>query len=523
VSNIPSRITIDIQQIAEIAGVGRSAVGNWRKRHADFPVPDSGGGFDLREVERWLIENGKIDTRVPPAYVAWSLSDTLRGTLVAEDTTSLLIAVLVYLQACEAPSLFGHAHALELDVPESATWRHVREASPNALSGVLLDAAQAIEDANPALDGLLVSGLSKASLVGGKLLHQLIDSLDRAADDVTPLFALFEEVVSRASELDRFRAEFATPDDVTELMIRLAGGRNGTVLDPACGQGGLLLSAAVHPDRQRSKTAVLIGYEINADVLRIARSRFFLYGVPTDLRHGDVFRVPADELPEANLVLVDPPLSMSNWGDAEIYLDERWQFGVPPRSNADLAWLQLAVQSLTDGGRAIVVTTTGTTFRGGAEAQIRRRMLEAGAVEAVIQLPGRLRADTSVPLVLWVLRAPTSEPTKVLLVDASTLGATGRSQHTFDDIEIQRIVDTVRAHEHGGKADGEIAWVVESAELVGNDAVLDPTRYRPAPEVNLDEVRRRIAELRSLVPEASADAADALERLLSRLNAEGLR
>ena len=87
-SEITGRITIDVQQIAEIAGVGRSAVGNWRKRHADFPVPDSSGRFDLREVERWLIENGKLDRRVPAEVVAWSLADRLgsRPTRTSRDT-----------------------------------------------------------------------------------------------------------------------------------------------------------------------------------------------------------------------------------------------------------------------------------------------------------------------------------------------------------------------------------------------------------------------------------------------------
>ena len=522
-TNLPSRITVDTQQIAEIAGVGRSAVGNWRKRHSDFPVPDSSGGFDLREIERWLIENGKIDTRVPPEYVAWSLADSLRGTLVADDTASLLIAVLVYLQACEAPSLFGHPQAAELNVPDSTTWRSVGESSPEALSGALIEAARKIERANPVLEGLITPGLAKASFVGGKLLHQLIDSLDRAVDEETPRFALFEEVVSRARELDRFRGEFSTPDDVTELMVRLAGRSGGTVLDPACGQGGLLLSAATHPDQTASEEVRLVGFEINADVLRIARSRFFLYGVAADLRHADAFRIPVDELPKSDLVLVDPPLGAQDWGDADIYVDDRWIFGIPPRKNADMAWLQLAVQSLTDSGRAIVVTTAGVTNRGGPEAQIRRAMLEGGAVDVVVQLPSRLRADTSVPLVLWILRRPASRDAGVQLIDASTLGTAGRSQHTLDESDIERIVASVRAHEQGGAGDPEIAWTVGVSEIIDNGAILDPSKYRPVPDMNVDELRKRADEVRSMLPEAAADAANAVGRLLARMNSSGQR
>lgn len=531
-SNVPSRVTVDLQQIADIAGVGRSAVGNWRKRHEDFPVPNSSGEFDLREVERWLIEKGKIDSRVPAAYEAWSLADTLRGTLVAEDTTEFLIAVLVYLRASEEPSLSRSrlhrvgerpAHrdsAYELTVRDAVRWQHLRQAPPDALADALLNAAEVIEDANPSLEGLLVPGLSKASLIGGQVLVRLIDSLERAADDTTSLFGLFEEVVSRASGLDRFQGEFSTPDDIAELMVRLTGHRCGTVLDPASGRGGLLLSAAIHPE-QTSATD-LIGYELNDTVVRVAKSRFYLYDVPADLRLGDVFRVPADELPKADVVLVDPPLNMSNWGDADVYLDARWQFGVPPRRSGDLAWLQLSIECLQAEGRAVAVTTTGTMSRGGIEADIRRSMLEAGVVDAVIQLPTRLRPNTSIPLALWILRPPTAAH-DVLLIDASGLGTTGRSLHSFEAADIERIAHVVQAYERGELDDPEIAWIVTTEELLADNAIVEPPRYRPVPETNVGDVRRRAAELRSLVPATSVDAGAAVQRLIARLDAGGDR
>lgn len=523
-SDISSRITVDIQQIAEIAGVGRSAVGNWRKRHADFPVPDSSGGFDLRQVERWLIENGKIDERVPAEFVAWSLADNLRGSsLSSSEITQFLVAALVYLEACDSTTHPDGSPRIKVDVRTKDVWNEVRRTPAEDLGAVLLAAATRLEDANPGLAGLLVPGLSSAASVNGKLLSPLLDSLEAASDETTSRFDLFAEVVSRAGELDRFRGGFSTPDAMTELMVRLAGHHAGTVCDPACGEGGLLLSAAIHPDRDGPEPPRLVGFEINEDSLRTARSRFFLCGVSADLRHGDVFRIPADELPKSDLVLLDPPLNQKDWGDADVYLDERWTYGVPPRSNADLAWLQLAVQHLAESGRAIVVTTTGPTFRGGSEARIRRAMLEAGVIEAVVQLPSRLRADTSIPLVLWILQAPQLDAGQVLFVDASTLGTTGRSQHTFDESDIERVVTAVRANRDGGAVDPEIAWTIDIGDVIAADANLDPTRYRPVTAVDVDEIRRRADELRVLIPAASIEATEAIDRLVTRLEAEQRR
>lgn len=95
---------VGIPQIAEIANVGRSAVGNWRKRHADFPTPKvqapSGALFDLREVEDWLIEQGKISERAPASARLWGMADATRGVWMADEFVRFSVAFLVYLEAC---------------------------------------------------------------------------------------------------------------------------------------------------------------------------------------------------------------------------------------------------------------------------------------------------------------------------------------------------------------------------------------------------------------------------------------
>ena len=80
---------IGIPEIAEIAGVQRTAVSNWRKRSVDFPTPmvetPSGVLFDLSQIETWLIENGKIASRVPIASILWRTLDALRGDLMVGE------------------------------------------------------------------------------------------------------------------------------------------------------------------------------------------------------------------------------------------------------------------------------------------------------------------------------------------------------------------------------------------------------------------------------------------------------
>ena len=514
-SDATARTTVDIRQIAQIAKVGRSAVGNWRKRHADFPLPDSSGRFDLDEVERWLIENGKIDSSVPAEFALWSQIDSLRSYgLPAGEITDLLVSALVYLEACDASHDLSSQQVTEVTVNEGYQWTQLRQHQEVELGDELSRAARAIEQANPMLEGLLVGGLSVASSLPNDQLVSLLDGFQATTEDATPRVSLFNRVLQRATTLDRFRGKHSTPADIRKLMVQLAGRGAKTVCDPACGEGGLLSTAALRFQRSGSQAFKLVGYEIDERSLRIARSRLFLQGVEADLYEIDTFQVPQESLPKADVVLLDTPLGQKDWGNADIYKDDRWSFGLPPRFSADLAWMQLAVQCLSDSGVAVVGTSSRTAHQGGSVARIRQSLLESGVIRAVIQLPGRLRTEISDPLALWILQSPRSDARTVLLVDSSSLGTSRRSQHSLDEDAIARIVHALRTFEAGAVDDDEIAHAVSVDEIIDNDAILEPKRYQPIPKVDVEGARRRSQELREKLPDALEDATAALNLLL---------
>ncbi len=521
--DISSRTTIDIEQIAEIANVGRSAVGNWRKRHVDFPVQDPSGRFDLIEVEKWLIENGKIDSRIPPEVAFWSLVDSLpRLGLRADATIRLLVSLLVFLEACEQSLDSSHQRVSDVTVREQDQWGHLKRVPLKKLYQELFRAAKHIEEANPKLDGLLVDGLVEAAALPGKLFVELVENLEASTNEANPRLALFNIAISWARKLDRFRGMWSTPPHIAELMINLAGNNGETVCDLACGEGGLLSSAALSLQSHGAPSVKLFGYDIAESALRIARSRFFLQSAVASFHLTDSLRVPHEKLPQADIVLCDTPLGMNNWGDAAIYLDERWRFGVPPRNKADLAWMQLAIQCLSDSGRAVVSTSPSSVFSSsGREQAIRKAMLEQGAIKAVIQLPGRMRAETSIPIFLWVLQPPRPDADSVLLVDASNMGTTSRSQHSFNLEDISRIACTLQTFELGKVEDTEIAQIVSIADILQRDAVLEPKVYRPISGVDTNEVRCRSEEIRSHMSVASEGIAEAVGQVLVSRDSAG--
>ena len=523
---------VGIPQIAEIANVSRSAVSNWRKRHEDFPAPKvqapSGALFNLREIEDWLIEHGKISRRAPASARLWGLSDAARGQWTLNQYVTFAIGCLVYMEVC------SRAQAAQLEaadlpcprIPRGAGWSDVLKHGPHGFLSALSEAAQGIESENPYLWGLLVPAFEVRpfhdadSTDVGRLAYDVAITLDAATNEVSTRYSLFEGLVDLEAH-DRHSGEHSTPGDVALLVARLVDFSGGAILDPAVGSGGLLQQAAFLQKRAVGDRS-LFGIDINQDAWRRARSRFYLYGFEADIRNENALSAPPDSLPLADAVVADPPYGLQNWGYAELYVDPWWRFGSVPPNSADYAWLQLACLHLKPAGRAAVVLGTGSLTRSGREGAIRARMLEAGVVEAIIVLPARLQLNTSIPLAVWLLRAPgvRIRHEQVLLVDASDLGTPGRSRFSLPPSSIDRIVDLVGRWRDTGKIaddDDEIGVTAGLDDIFAADGNLNPARYRSQPAIDLTEVRDTARALRRSLRQSSAAAAEARDELLTYL------
>jgi type I restriction enzyme M protein len=517
---------VGIPQIAEIAGVGRSAVSNWRKRHADFPAPKvqtpSGALFDLREVEDWLIEQGKISERAPASARLWGLADAARGIWSPEDFVRFSVAFLVYLEACDrAQRRRASRDVPRPEIPVGAAWTMVRSRSPEHFLRRLLDAQRSVEAANPELAGLLDPGLrDQHSRDADALAYHVAMALDASADEATTRFALFE-ALDDMEGLDRFAGEFFTPRDVAGLVARLVDAREGTILDPAVGEGGLLMRTAEEAVAGGGHVG-LVGIDSNLDACRRSRARFYLGGRDVEIRNEDALTSHPDALSLSDAVVLDPPYGLGNWGTAELYVDPRWRYGSVPPNSADFAWLQLAVTHLKPAGRGAVLMGTGSLFRAGREGGIRRRMVEAGVVEGVVVLSPRLKTNTSIPLALWLLRSPESPDTDedVLLVDASDLATTGRSRYSLPAGSVDRLVALVerwRADRTISPNDARIAATATREAIIDAESSLLPARYQSPPEVDLANLRQQANSLRASLSESSVAANRATAELISYL------
>jgi hypothetical protein len=220
-----------------------------------------------------------------------------------------------------------------------------------------------------------------------------------------------EFLVERFAEAHNRRVA-VTPHETAELMAALTATAGGTVLDPACGLGPLLTAARSY------RPESLLGQDRDDYAVKITRARLD----SPDIHLGDSLKADALSGARVDAVLCDPPFADRSWGYEELSSDPRWTYGLPPRGEPELAWVQHALWHLKPGGQAAVLMPAAAADRRSGR-RIRAQLLRTGALRAVFELPPGSSSGSSAITHLWLLRRPKPNdplPSHVLMMDVST-------------------------------------------------------------------------------------------------------
>jgi type I restriction-modification system DNA methylase subunit len=192
-----------------------------------------------------------------------------------------------------------------------------------------------------------------------------------------------------------------TSPELADLMLDLATPSARWILDPSCGSGTILQAAA------RRGYDRVEGQEADASLAIAAALRVaFASGASFDVHARDSLRDDADTEGTADAVVCNPPFADRNWGAEDAASDlGRWEYGVPPRLESELAWVQHALWHARPGGTVVVLMPPAAAARPSGR-RIRSRLLQAGVFRAVISLPPRLAAHYALALQVWVLTNP---------------------------------------------------------------------------------------------------------------------
>lgn len=467
--------------ISRLAGVTRATVSNWRRRHPDFPVPtggtDASPTYDLDAVRAWLSARGQLPDDTP--------ADRLRTALRThpgdgEPALRLLPVVLA---------------AARLD-------RREREALPELRDEALLRwVRSAADDGAQDIPGTEDTAYPPEAAESLRALVQYIvaDGAEAAAD----------VLAERLLEDSGGTGTYLTPRPLADLMVRLltdgAGAFPASVLDPACGTGSLLAAAASAGATELHGQDVLVTQAAQAAV----RLRLSDPEAAVTVRAGDSLRSDAFKGLTADAVLCNPPYGVRDWGHEDLAYDQRWAYGVPPKGEPELAWVQHCLAHLTPGGRAILLMPPAVAERT-AGRRIRAQLVRDGALRAVVSLPQGAATPLHIGLQLWVLERPDPQaeaPSAVLLVDASASGNRNIDWAAIGETVLSAWRPYLAGRDSFTGAPG-IAGAVPVTDLLTEAVDLTPARHiRTAPRQTLRPalLARQASELYDQLHRAARD------------------
>ncbi|MFC9251203.1 type I restriction-modification system subunit M [Amycolatopsis thailandensis] len=351
------------------------------------------------------------------------------------------------------------------------------------------------------------------------------------------LGAAYEYLIAEfADSAGKKGGEFYTPRSVVRMMVRLVEPEPGdSVYDPCAGSGGMLLLSKEHVEEHGgdAERLALFGQEKSGTSWAMAKMNLLLHGArEADLKNGDTLVEPMHLVGEAKLrrfkkVLSNPPFSL-NYKREDIGFPGRMRFGWAPETGkkADLMFVQHMVAVLRQDGIAATVMPHGVLFRGGAEREIREKMLRDDVLEAVIGLGPNLFYGTGIPACVLVLRSPGGKldrkrKNKVLFINADRDYTSGRAQNDLGPEHIEKIVTIFKRWD-------EIpgySRAVDVAELLTEEANLNIRRYVDnAPPPEPQDVRAHLhggvpkEEVAAKAPEFSAYGVDVSALFVERDN-----
>jgi type I restriction enzyme M protein len=429
----------------------------------------------------------------------WEAANILRGSAVDRTDWKGYILPLLFFKRISDVWDEEHARMLEeydedfpdehrFQIPDGCHWDDIRSTA-KSVGAALKHAMQEIERVNPdTLYRVFGTGdWGNKEKFTDELIKDMIEGfsaieLGNNAVDTDVLGDAYEYLVGKFADVTRRNkaGEFYTPRSVVRMMVEILDPKEGeSIYDPACGTGGMLLAAIDHVKRQggdpRTFFGKIYGQEKNLTTSSVARMNLVLHGIEDfQIAREDTLRNPAftdgaGGLAKFDCVIANPPFSLKDWG-REVWENDPWgrtQYGLPPDSYGDYAFVQQMIASMAEGGssRMAVVLPQGTLFRKSAEGKIREALLKEDLIEAVIGMPPNLFYGTSLAGCVVVLRRnkPAERKSKVLIIDAQSLFRKGRAQNFLDPEHGEQIVECFKNFED----------VEDRAKVVSLDEIKD--------------------------------------------------
>jgi type I restriction enzyme M protein len=427
------------------------------------------------------------------------------------------------------------------NLPEEFLWENLRK-NVSGLTEQFSKALKAIAERNPELKDV-VDSVDFVQFAGSRenaeTLRQLVElfsekKLNHVSADV--LGDAYEWILRYFAPTKAKEGEIYTPREAIKLLIEILDPKPmESVYDPACGSGGMLISAFKHVEEkcgfEEAQKLFLFGQEVNQRTIALAKMNMYIHDIrDAHLEFGDTFLYPkfkeGEGTKQFDVVLANPPWNQDGYDEEVLKKGEFWKqrfsYGFVPRQSADWAWIQHMLASAKhNDSRVGIVIDNGCLFRGGKEKTIRSAVLSEkhDLVECVILLPEKLFYNTGAPgaIIIFNLHKPAERKGNVLFINASKEAEQHpevRKLNRLGDGNIKKIAEAYKSYSE----EKGFSRIVPLKEIDQNDSNLNVTLYvmqdKESEEIN---IAQEYAELKELEKQRQ-EVANKLEQYISELN-----
>lgn len=402
-----------------------------------------------------------------------------------------------------------------LYLPDEAQYSKLLALPDDENVGKAVDSAmKAVMDENPALDGVLPT--SEYRRFDGQVLNTLLKTFNQIPMDLEgdAFGQIYEYFLGQFAKSEGQRGgEFFTPTSIVKLIVDVIEPFHGRILDPACGSGGMFVQSARFVELHNgaaSDEITLFGQERVEETVNLCEMNLAVHGLSGTVRQGNSYYedprelMPDDVEAEAfDFVMANPPFNVDNVDKSRLadQTDERFAFGLPSVDNANYIWAQLFHSALNEDGRGGFVMANSAADARGSEKEIRKKLVESGAVDVMISVAPNFFYTVSLPCTLWFYdrgAVGTDREDTVLFIDARDVYTeVDQALNRFTPKQVEFIANIARLYRDedvettaGSEdllreyfSDGEyedvpgLCKVATREEIAGQDHSLNPGRH----------------------------------------------
>ena len=341
-------------------------------------------------------------------------------------------------------------------LPENARFQYLLNLPESENIGqAITDAMKAIEAENSQVDGVLPKTYNRLEK---STLFELLRIMEQIPMDIEgdAFGKVYEYFLGNFAMSEGQRGgEFFTPTSLVKLIVEVIQPFHGRILDPACGSGGMFVQSAEfirnHQENGEGGHISIHGVERVAETIRLCKMNLAVHALEGDIKQANsYYEDPHNCLGRFDFVMANPPFNVDRVDRERIKDDPRFPFGMPRVDNANYVWIQLFYSSLSDSGRAGFVMANSAADARASELEIRRQIIESGAVDVIVSIASNFFYTVTLPCTLWFFdksKRHTDRHDKVLFIDARHLyQQVSRAHREFTPLQLEFLANIVRLY-----------------------------------------------------------------------------